>query len=304
MDFTLPYSDEQQRFRQEVRTWLDKNVPEEMKEPVDPRDYTKEQYLFWRQKHQELAKKGWLYPTFPKEYGGGGLSGEHETIIEEEFTRARVVRGPNGGIMLAALLVWGTEAQRQKFLTPMLKAEVTSWQKFTEPQSGADLANYQTRAVKDGDDWVITGQNVFVSGRPRPQWGFQGLHYLWGPALTDPDAPRHRNLGFFMIPYPSPGLTIQEQKLVNGWEQHFIFLDNVRVPGDHMIGGDHQGWQVANTALEQEHGGRGQAFPRDEMVDNMLSFVKEGKEDNAVQQQVAMGGYIDGQIYLLLQKRT
>jgi alkylation response protein AidB-like acyl-CoA dehydrogenase len=87
MDFTLPYSEEQEQFRQEVSSWLKENIPEEMKDPIDPRDFTGEHYRFWRKTHQEMAKKGWLYPTFPREYGGGGLTGDHETIIEEEAYR-------------------------------------------------------------------------------------------------------------------------------------------------------------------------------------------------------------------------
>ena len=90
MDFALPYTKEQEEFRQEVRSWLDENVPEEMKEPYDSRDFSKEQYVFWRETHQKLAARGWLFPTFPKEYGGGGLTGEHETIISEEFQNYRV----------------------------------------------------------------------------------------------------------------------------------------------------------------------------------------------------------------------
>ena len=92
MDFSLPYTAEQEKFRTEVREWLEGNIPAEMRNPVDMRDFSKEQYLFWREKHRELAQKGWLYPTFPKEYGGGGLTGDHETIIEEEFHRAGALR--------------------------------------------------------------------------------------------------------------------------------------------------------------------------------------------------------------------
>ncbi len=252
MDFSLPYTEEQESFRQEVRSWLENNIPEEMKEPVDGREFTKEQYLFWRAKHKELAAKGWLYPTYPKEYGGGGLSGDHETIIEEEFTRARAAGKPSAGLILSTLLVWATEEQKQKFLVPLLSGEKSSWQKFTEPKGGADLANYQSRAVRDGDDWLLTGSNVFVSGRPRPEWE-SGPDYLWGPMMTDPDAPRHRNLGYFMIPNPSQGLDIKEQALLNGHDQHAIFLDNVRVPGDQLIGGDHQGWQVTMESLIDVH---------------------------------------------------
>ncbi len=310
MDFALPYTEEQQAFRKDVRAWLETNIPQEMRVPVDNRDYTEVQFEFWRGKQKELVKKGWLYPTFPKEYGGGGLTGDHESILMEEFHRIGGVPTPSALLNLATLLVWATEAQKQKFLVPLLKAEQTSWQKFTEPQSGADLANYQTRAVRDGDDWVITGQNVFVSGSPRPSWKAGGPNYLWGPAMTDPNAPRHRNLGYFMIPYPTPGLEIREQNLVSGHDQHFIFLDNVRVPGDHLIGGDHQGWQVANTTLEQEHGGRGQAFPADEVVDNLVAYTKGTKLDgatlgkDAVVQQITMDAVIDSHRNSLLAKRT
>ena len=204
------------------------------------------------------------------------------------------------------LLVWATEEQKQKFLVPLLTAEKTCWYKFTEPQSGADLANIQTKAVRDGDDWVITGQNVFISGGTgpdRPDW-------LYGPAITDPDAPRHRNMGMFVIPYPSPGLEIREQNLLTGDEQHFLFLDNVRVPGDHLIGGEHQGWQVGSTSRENEHGGRGRAFPRDEVVENLVVYAQDTKQNGGnlgkdpVVQQETMDSYLDAHVQALLLKRT
>ena len=307
MDFAMPYTEEQEQFRQEVRAWLEENIPQEMKDPIDPRDRTSKDYQWWLEKRKEIAKKGWLYPTFPTEYGGGGLSGDHETIIEEEFTRARVTRiGFVPNFIFPGLLVWASEEQKQKFLVPLLTAEKTCWYKFTEPQSGADLANIQTRAVRDGDDWVITGQNVFISGGTGPD----RPNLLYGPAITDPDAPRHRNMGMFVIPYPSPGLEIREQNLLVGDEQHFIFLDNVRVPGDHLIGGEHQGWQVGSTSRENEHGGRGRALPRDEMVDDLVAYVRETKHNGGnlggdpVVQQATMQAYVEAHVDSLFAKRT
>jgi len=310
MNFTTPYTEEQQAFRAEVQAWLQANVPDDMREPIDPENFSKEQYLFWREKHQELAAKGWLYPTYPTEYGGGGLTGDHETILQEEFYKGGVPRSPNSDIVLATLLVWGTEEQKEQFLRPMLTGEYNSWQKFTEPQSGADLANYQSTAVRDGDDWILNGQNVFVSGRPNTEWGLGGPTYMWGPMLTDPDAPRHRNLGFFMIPTDAEGVTMREQRLINGWDQHFIFLDNVRVAGDHLIGGDHQGWQVAQTTLEGEHGGRGQAFPRDEAMDSIIEYTKMQSEKGTARGQdpmvrhTAVDSYFDFVVNNLLLQRT
>ena len=308
MDFALPYTEEQERFRKEVRSWLEENIPQERRETIDSRDQTEEYARFWREKPKDLAKKGWLFPTFPTEYGGGGLTGEHETILQEEFHRAGVPGSltTDTAWALPALLVWATEEQKQRWLVPFLTGEQIGWEKLTEPHSGADLADYQSRAVRDGDDWLLTGQNVFITGRhsaPHPDW-------IYGPMLTDPDSSRHRNLGFFMIPCPAPGLEIRKMDLVQGREQHQILLDNVRVPGDHLIGGDHQGWQVTQTTLEQEHGGRGRAFPRDEVVDNLVSYAKGTEHDgsvlgsNPVLQQTTMDAVIESHVLSLLLKRT
>ena len=303
MDFTIPYTEEQEQFRQEVRTWLEENIPDEMKEPIDPRDITEEMWKFWRGKHREMGEKGWLFPTYAKEYGGGGLTAAHATILEEELTRARAIRSTSTTFVFDDIIVWGTEEQKQKFLVPMLRGEKTNHQKLTEPKGGADLANYLSRAVRDGDGWILSGQSVFISA-----WGDED--YFPGPMLTNPDAPRHRNLGFFMIPNPSPGLEVRAMDLLSGDRQKVIFMDNVRVPGDHLIGGDHEGWQVMGTHLEAEHGGHGGAAPRHEDVDNLVSYIKEKGHDRGtlgsddVIQQVAMDAVIEAHVQSLLTKRT
>ena len=310
MDFSTQYTTEQEEFRKEVQAWISANIPEDKKSPVDPEGLTAGQegdnadlYYFWREKHKELAEKGWLYPTYPKEYGGGGLTGEHETIIEEEFSKGGIVRGFTNGLVFPTLLVWGTEEQKQKFLTPLLKAEKVAFQNFTEPNAGSDLASLQSRAVRDGDDWIISGQKQYVSGAGVPD-------ILFGPMVTDPDAPRHRNLGFFLIENPSEGLQIGRMALLGGSRQNRIFMDNVRVSGENLIGGDHQGWQVTQTTLEQEHGGRGQAFPRDEALENLMDYVKNtdhgaGKVgSDPVVRQKAMNSVISSHINTLFAKRN
>ena len=303
MDFKLSYSTEQEEFRNEIRSWLKANIPEEMKSPVDRLDMTDELYTFWRDMHMQLAAKGWLFPTYPTEYGGGGLSGEYETIILEEFERARVVRSFTNSYIFPTLLVWGTEEQKKKFLTPLLSAEKIAFQNFTEPNAGSDLASLQSKAVRDGDDWIITGQKTFISGHG-------DVDLLFGPIVTDEDAPRHRNLGYFLIPAPSPGLELQRLNLLTGHDQSFIFMDSVRVPGDHLIGDDHQGWQVTQTTLEIEHGGRGIAFPRDEALENLLEYANKTKRNgqplsaDPVLQQTAMDAYIDSHTHTLLAQRN
>ena len=303
MEFEYSYTEEQERFRKEVRAWLEENVPEEMKTPIDPSDRSEERYHYWREKNKELAKKGWHYPAFPKEYGGGGLSGEYVTILSEEFTRARA---PFHGssFILGALLVWATEEQKQEFLVPLLTAEKVSWQKFSEPHSGSDLASYVSKAVKDGDDWIMNGSNAFPGGHE------DDVGWYFGPMVTDPDAPRHRNLGFFMIPYPNPGLDFKRMRGVAGGEQCFIYLNDVRVPGANLIGGETQGWQVCQTTLEEEHGGQGSIFHRDEEVKSMASYMQEQRKNgespggDPVVQQKAVEAIIESHITNLFAKRT
>ena len=122
MDVTYTYTEEQEDFRTGVRSWLKDNIPDDMRAPVDRNELSDEMYTWWRDMHQKLAEKGWLYPTYPKAYGGGGLSGEHETIIQEEFRNARVVNGFTTSLIFPTLLVWAAEHPKQLFLHPPLRA--------------------------------------------------------------------------------------------------------------------------------------------------------------------------------------
>ena len=304
MDFTLAtYTEEQERFRLEVRAWLEENVPEEMKDPIDGEDFTYEQYQFYRELWRKMGEKGWLFPTYPKEYGGGGMSADYEVIISEEMSSANVKACTSRSLVFQTLLVWGTEEQKQKFLPPLLRGDAIVFQKLTEPQGGADLASIQSRATQDGDDWILNGRNVFI-GDP------YDVEYIAGPMVTDPDAPRHRNLGYFMIPVPSEGLELREMRLLPSSRKQAIFLDNVRIPGDHLIGGVNQGWQVMGTHLEFEHGGRGRAVPRDENTDSLVEYLRDTKHDSGtlgsdeVVQQVAMDAVLDAHVQGLLLQRT
>ena len=304
MDFTLAlYTQEQERFRLEVRAWLEENVPDDMKDPIDGDDFTYEQYQFYRELWRKMGEKGWLFPTYPKEYGGGGMSADYEVIISEEMSQANVKSCTSRSLVFQTLLVWGTEEQKQKFLPPLLRGDAIVFQKLTEPQGGADLASIQSRATQDGDDWILNGSNIFI-GDP------YDVEYIAGPMVTDPDAPRHRNLGYFMIPVPSDGLELREMKLLPSSRKQAIFLDNVRVSGDHLIGGVNQGWQVMGTHLEFEHGGRGRAVTRDENTDSLIEYLKETKHDGGtlggdeVVQQVAMDAVLDAHVQGLLLQRT
>jgi alkylation response protein AidB-like acyl-CoA dehydrogenase len=309
MDFSeYSYTDEQQHFRGQVRDWLDGNVPAGAVAPLGDGidvEFTDELLEIAREMRRRLGHKGWLYPTYPREYGGGGLTGDHEVVLDEELRRRRVPVLFSNGLVNAALLVWGTEQQRLKFLTPMLQGEQIAFQGFTEPQSGSDLANIKTTAVRDGDEWVVNGTKCFVSGA-----GPLLADIIFGPLLTDKDAPRHRNLGYFLISAKLPGVSLVPQRLLNGNHQHFVYYDGVRVPGDCLIGGDHQGWQVTATTLEEEHGGRGRPVATNAVAEALVSYVRETSRHGAllgadpVLQQLAVGSYIDAHMDALLAVRN
>jgi alkylation response protein AidB-like acyl-CoA dehydrogenase len=303
MDFGTAYTAEQQRFRGEVRAWLEANIPGEMRMPVDREKISPEMNAFWRKMHRMLGEKGWLYPSFPKQYGGGGLSADEATVLEEEFKRAGV-RDNNGSEYTAnVLLVWATEEQKQKFLAPLLRGEKFEHMRMTEPQSGADLANIKNTAVRDGDGWVLSGQNVFISAYGDEDW-------LPGPFLTDPNAPRHRNLGYFIVPNPAPGVLVKEMDLLVGHGQKQVYMSNVRVPSDHLIGGDHQGWQVHATHLEIEHGGGGKAAPTDEAVEHLVEYARSVERDgrtvgsDGVLGQVTVDAFLEAHVDALMAKKT
>ncbi len=277
MDFEYRYTAEQERFRQEVRDWLAEHVPADITAPVDPEVISDELFDFAIELRHKLGDKGWLYPVYPKEYGGGGLSAEYEVILEEELQNRKIPTVFSNVLVIPAILVWGTEEQKQRWLPGLLTGRTIAFQNFTEPQSGSDLATIKSTAVRDGDDWIINGQKVFVSGG-----GPAKCDILFGPVMTDPDAPRHKNLGYFIIDADMPGVTLTPMELLNGKNQNTVTMDNVRVPGDYLIGGDHQGWQVTQTTLEQEHGGRGMAYVKEEAVDELVEFVGERKRNGGV----------------------
>ena len=311
MDFEYHYTKDQQEFREEVRAWLKENVPEDLKRPLEASQLDPPTWLWIKEFRQKLGQKGWLHPTYPTEYGGGGLSAEHEVVIKEELEKADIPAIHDNTLDLPALMVWGTEDQKREILRPRLQGETLGWQLFTEPGSGSDLASLQTRAVRDGDDYILTGQKVFVGGDAgyanvvnKVPDGVQ-MGELFTLALTDPDAPRHRNMGYFMIPGDTPGLSVHTLDLLVGQGKRQIFLDNVRVSASRLIGGENEGWQVAQTTLEIEHGGGGDVVPRTRTVARFIDYVKEkGLARSPERLQTVMKTYIDNEILRLFGLRN
>jgi len=274
MDFQLRYTPEQEEFRKEVRAWMEANavMPKELGQlPLDELATTREQWNWCRGFTQRLGHQGWLYPTLPQQYGGGGLSHDQALIIQEEMSRYDVkVTVGAGTISTPGLMVYGTEQQKQEFLKPILQGDTYAWQAWTEPDAGVDLASIKTRATKDGDDFVFNGTKMFISGLFEPEW-------MTVLAVTDPDAPRHANLGQFWIPADLPGITWENQDLINNGGQHFVYFDDVRVSRKYLIGGETQGWRVTQSGLEIEHGASGALFGRNMETYDVMDAWRRGE---------------------------
>jgi alkylation response protein AidB-like acyl-CoA dehydrogenase len=314
MDFEPTYTQEQEDFRQEVRGWLQENVPQNIEHPVDSADLTLEQYQLRRELGQQLGDKGWLWPTAPQEYGGGGLNVDHSVVLEEEVDSCGLSLPPyydSGGRLGGnSILVWGTEEQKQEFLPKIFRGEIRTWQLLTEPEAGSDLANAKTSARRDGDDYVINGQKVFVGSN-------HGCDYMWTITCTDPEGGRHENLGWFMIPAELPGITVLPMDLLSAAGEagagsgvkNIVYFDNVRVPARNLVGGENEGWKVASTHLELEHGtgGRiGRNLLVDKLFDHCKNTQRRGKplsQDPDVRDRL-VDIYIDAEIGRLFQLRN
>jgi len=308
MDFSVQYTQEQETFRKEVRVWLEQNAkyPSELGPiPLEEGNMSWEMFQWARDFQRKLGAKGWLFPMYPKEYGGGGLSAEQDIIVKEELNQVEypVAYYSIGNLAMSAILVHGTEEQKQKFVKPIAMGEMACWQAFTEPEGGSDLASLKTRAVKDGDDFIITGQKMWIGDQFEPDM-------LWCPAVTDQDAPRHQNLGAFLFPVNLPGVTIHDINLIIDRRKRLITFDGVRVSREYLIGEETQGWRVISTSLELEHGGGGAIRERDKLLDEVIQYCKEnvrnGKpmsKDPFVQQALAEN-YIEATIQRLMGLRN
>jgi len=230
----------------------------------------------WRQK---LATRGWIAPAWPKEYGGAGLSTMEQFIMNQEFAEAGAPTFGGMGVSMAGptIIVHGTEEQKTEHLPKILRGETHWCQGFSEPGSGSDLASLQTRAVRDGDEYILNGSKIWTSGAHRANWMFL-------LARTDPDAPKHRGISFFLLDFTSPGITVQPLVTMAG-THHFnqIFFDNVRVPAKNVIGEVNRGWYVGTTTLDFERSGIGAAVGIGQVVTDLIKFSREHADDGMSQ---------------------
>ncbi len=241
MDLTLSQAEE--GFRDELRAWLEANHPGS--EPSGD----EASFEFRRAWQRKLHEAGWAGVSWPTEYGGRGATLIEQAIFNEEVVRARTPAVANVlGLAMGGptVIAHGTEDQRRRYLPSILSADEIWCQGFSEPESGSDLASLKTRAVRNGDEWVITGQKVWTTFAHHAKWCML-------VARTDPDAPKHKGLTYFLMDMEQDAVQVRPLVQITG-EAEFneLFIEEARIPDENIIGGEGNGWAVAITTLMHE----------------------------------------------------
>ncbi len=249
MDITYP--PEAETFRERVRAFLGEHLPPDWSGigalPVEQRETFREG---WR---KTLGEGGMLAVSWPKEYGGAGLSLVEQVVLAEEFAKAGAPQGTENdgfgiGMLGNTLIQVGTEEQKQHYLPKILSGEQRWCQGYSEPDAGSDLAGLRTTAVLDGDEWVVNGQKTWTSA------GHLADH-IFVLARTDPDAPKHRGISFLLVPMDQPGVDVRPIRNMAGFSLfNEVFFTDARTASHEVVGGVNDGWRVAMTLLGFERG--------------------------------------------------
>lgn len=276
-------SSEQAAFRAEVRELIERRLPARYKamaatgEPAErvwefdrkaPESERRDAALAW---HSALHERRWVAPQWPGEYGGAGLSVMEQFVLNQELARAGAphVGGSAVGLLGPTLIVHGTDAQRAKYLPAILAGETVWAQGYSEPGAGSDLASLQTRAVRDGDEFILNGQKIWTSGA-------HTADAIFALVRTDPMAPKHRGISFLLIDsIRTPGITVRP--LTDMGNNHYfneVFFEDVRVPATNLVGEMNRGWYVAMTLLDFERSNIGGAVGSRRSLDRLITTLK------------------------------
>jgi alkylation response protein AidB-like acyl-CoA dehydrogenase len=289
MDFS--YSSEEEKFRQHVRSWLEANAPDDIHagqdEDLAP-DARWERQKAW---HKKLYAGGWIGIWWPKEYGGRGASVIEQAIFYEELGHLGLSYGVDmSGVNLLGptLIHLGTEEQKKRFLPKILPADEVWCQGYSEPGAGSDLASLQTRAVEDGDHFVVNGQKVWTSWAQHSDWIFLLVR-------TDPNAPKHQGISYVLVDMRTPGITVRPLVQINGdAEFNEVFFEDVRVPKKNLVGDLNRGWMVAVTTLMFERVATGNFYRFEKTLTQLYDLARRTElngqpatEDTSVRQQLA-----------------
>jgi alkylation response protein AidB-like acyl-CoA dehydrogenase len=264
------FTPEQHRLREEIRAWLQREVPEEMQRTAQSEAESREMFEMGRALEKRMARDGWLVVGWPREYGGGGFGFTEQAIVNEAKAYYRAYSPNFTGLYTfgPALMHFGTDDQKKKFLPLIAKAEVMFCQGFSEPNAGSDLAALQTRAERRGDAYVISGQKLWTSNA---HWA----DYCYLAARTNPDAPKHKGISLFVVPMNAPGITIRPVRMMGMGRNNEVFFDNVVVPAESLIGEENRGWYHAAATLDFERSGLSGAASSQRLLDDFIAFCKD-----------------------------
>ncbi len=283
MDFSL--SPQEQAFKKELCDWLDENTKELRQRrsrlgPLGPegalpaQGESDEVQEFTRWWHKRLYDAGYVGIAWPKEYGGRGATLMEQVIFNEEMSKRRLPSGVGGlGIGWAGptIIVHGNEEQKKRFLPKILSGEEVWCQAFSEPGAGSDLAGSQTRAVEEGDYFVVNGQKVWTTGGMRADWAI-----LLAKTEFDPKMPRHRTFSYFLMDMHSPGVTVRPLREITGFAAFGeTFLDNVRIPKSLMLGQKGSGWYISMGTLEFERSNSSSAVQYLSTIKGLIALAQK-----------------------------
>jgi alkylation response protein AidB-like acyl-CoA dehydrogenase len=303
---------EQQDVRTEFLSWLQEHLPAGWIEAVDNGDdaaLAKARTGFDSQKFlEEIGVAGWAQPTWPKEYGGGGFDVAQAREIEELKNQYKVPRSFNViglGMGAPTIMQWGSEELKKRYLPAMAQNKEIWCQLFSEPGAGSDVAGLATRAVRDGDEWVVNGQKVWTTLAHIASFGLL-------VARTNPDAPKHTGLSYFIVDMHAPGVEVRPLKQITGdAEFNEVFFTDVRIHDSHRLGAEGDGWAVATTTLMNERvalsggGSSGGENVGGGPVDELVSFAKQnGAWDDANIRQRLIQAVIEGRVLKITNYRA
>ncbi len=269
----LRFGEKEEQLRQEVRAFLQANSRPESGQLGSRTD---EEFEFAKEFNRKLAERGWIAPAWPREYGGLGASIYEQMVFNEEFgywgAPDTGTRGFGVGMIGPTLIIHGNEEQKKRYLPRITSGEDIWCQGYSEPGAGSDLASLQTRAVRDGDEYVINGQKIWTSGGHR-------ANQMFCLVRTDPEAPKHRGISFLLIDdiKNTPGLTIRP--LINMANRHHfneVFFEDVRVPARNLVGEENRGWYVGMTLLDFERSGIGTTAAQKRTLEKLTANLREG----------------------------
>ncbi|AGB23469.1 acyl-CoA dehydrogenase [Mycobacterium sp. JS623] len=281
MDFSYPPEVEQ--FRKELRAWLAANLTEEVVAAGRRRGRDPETFETLRAWDATLADAGWGAVSWPQEYGGRGAGVLEQLAYAEETIHARApvplnVIGLNN--IAPAIMQYGTDAQKRDLLPRMVRADDIWCQGMSEPEAGSDLASLRTRAVRDGDDYVVNGQKIWTSLGHRADWCQLYVR-------TDPDAPKHKGISCLIVDMTLPGIEVRPLVTINGASDFAeIFFTDVRVPADALLGPLNAGWQVATTTLSHERAGAARLYAQLEM--QLRDLVADLTDNDLIEDAVTL----------------